>query len=268
MLANILTIAGSDSSGGAGIQADLKAISATGAYGLSVITVLTAQNTMGVDAIYPVAINFLKQQMETVVRDIRIDAIKVGMLGTPGVIKAVSQFVRQVSCPVVIDPVMVAKSGDRLLHADALIALRELIIPLATVITPNLPEASDLLGESEATDRDAMVAQASLLLNLGPKMVLLKGGHLISDESPDLLMARDACVWFESPRIDTANTHGTGCSLSSALASFLGQGQSIEIAVQSAKAYISGAITAADQLCVGSGHGPIHHFWDLWNRYD
>ncbi len=268
MLANILTIAGSDSGGGAGIQADLKAISATGAYGLSVITALTAQNTVGVDAIYSVASNFVKQQMETVLRDIHIDAIKVGMLDTPEVIQAVSQFISQVSCPVVIDPVMVAKSGDRLLHADAFVALRELIIPLATVITPNLPEASDLLAESEATDRDAMIAQASLLLDLGPQMVLLKGGHLISDESPDLLMTSEGCVWLENPRIKTANTHGTGCSLSSALASFLGQGQSIEMAARLAKTYISGAIAAADQLCVGSGHGPVHHFWDLWDRHD
>ena len=268
MYANILTIAGSDSGGGAGIQADLKTISATGAYGLSVVTALTAQNTVGVDAIYPVAIDFVKQQMETVARDIQIDAVKVGMLGTPEVTKVVSEFISKLGCPVVVDPVMVSKSGDRLLHPDASIALRELLIPQATVITPNLPEASDLLSENEASDRNVMLSQASQLLTLGSKTVLLKGGHLTSDESPDVLIHSNGCLWFESPRIQTVNTHGTGCSLSSALASFLGQGQSIEMAVRSAKAYISGAILAADQLSVGSGHGPIHHFWALWNRHD
>ena len=268
MYANILTIAGSDSGGGAGIQADLKAISATGAYGLSVITALTAQNTVSVDAIYPVAIDFLNQQMETVARDIQIDAVKVGMLGTAEVTQVVAEFIGKLSCPVVVDPVMVAKSGDRLLHPDAIIALRELLIPQATVITPNLPEASDLLGENEASDRNAMIFQATELLALGSKAVLLKGGHLTSDESPDVLINSNGSLWFENPRIPTANTHGTGCSLSSALASFLGQGHSIEKAVRSAKAYISGAISAADQLSVGSGKGPVHHFWALWNRND
>lgn len=266
MHANILTIAGSDSGGGAGIQADLKAISATGAYGLSVITALTAQNTVSVDAIYPVPIDLVKQQMETVARDIQIDAVKVGMLGTAEVIEVVAEFIDKLSCPVVVDPVMVAKSGDRLLHPDAFFALRELLIPRATVITPNLPEASDLLGENEASDRNAMIFQATALLALGSKAVLLKGGHLTSDESPDVLIDSNGSLWFENPRIQTVNTHGTGCSLSSALASFLGQGHSIEMAARSAKDYISGAISAADQLSVGSGKGPIHHFWALWDR--
>ena len=266
MYANILTIAGSDSGGGAGIQADLKAISATGAYGLSVITALTAQNTVGVDAIYPVAIDFLKQQMQAVSRDIRIDAVKVGMLGTPEVTEAVSEFLESLSCPVVIDPVMVAKSGDRLLHADAIAALREVLIPKATIITPNLPEASDLLAVSEATDRDHMEAQAQALLTLGPRAVLLKGGHLSTEESPDLLMSGDQIQWFETVRVSTTNTHGTGCTLSSALASYLGQGYPVEAAVAKAKEYISGAIATADQLTVGEGHGPVNHFWALWGN--
>lgn len=266
MYANILTIAGSDSGGGAGIQADLKAISATGAYGLSVITALTAQNTVGVDAIYPIAIDFLQQQMQTVSRDIRIDAVKVGMLGTPEVTEAVAEFLETLSCPIVIDPVMVAKSGDRLLHADAIVALREVLIPKATVITPNLPEAADLLGASEATGRDSMQRQAKALLALGPRAVLLKGGHLLEESSPDLLMSGAKTEWFETLRVVTTNTHGTGCTLSSALASYLGQGYPIESAVAKAKEYISGAIATADQLTVGEGHGPVNHFWALWGN--
>jgi hydroxymethylpyrimidine/phosphomethylpyrimidine kinase len=266
MYANILTIAGSDSGGGAGIQADLKAISATGAYGLSVITALTAQNTVGVDAIYPVAIDFLKQQMQTVSRDIRIDAVKVGMLGTPEVIAAVAEFLETLTCPVIVDPVMVAKSGDRLLHADAISALRDVLIPQAAVITPNLPEAADLLDVTEAVDRDMMLSQARTLLALGPQAVLLKGGHLLTEESPDLLMSESHAQWFDTVRVATKNTHGTGCTLSSALASYLGQGHPIDIAVAKAKEYISGAIAAADQLHVGEGHGPVNHFWALWGN--
>ena len=172
MSINILTIAGSDSSGGAGIQGDLKSISATGAYGLSVITALTAQNTMGVEAIYPVAISFLKQQMQAVAGDIQIDAVKIGMLGTSEVIAVVAEFVAGLRCPIVVDPVMVAKSGDRLLQADAVTSLRELLIPKASLVTPNLPEAADLLSVAEAFDRESMLNQAKALLRLGPGAVL------------------------------------------------------------------------------------------------
>ena len=264
MIANILTIAGSDSGGGAGIQADLKAISATGAYGLSVITALTAQNTVGVDAIYPIAIEFLQAQMHTVARDIRIDAVKVGMLGTPEVTLAVAEFLRGLECPIVVDPVMVAKSGDRLLHADAVSAMREALLPLATVITPNLPEAADLLGQREAETEEAMMEQAAALLGLGVGACVLKGGHLPAEDSPDLLHLGATHHWFAAPRVATANTHGTGCSLSSALASYLGQGLSTADAFAEAKRYIQGAIAHADQLDVGHGHGPVHHFWKLW----
>ena len=264
MSANILTIAGSDSGGGAGIQGDLKSISATGAYGLSVITALTAQNTAAVNAIYPVDISFLKQQLRTVSDDIQIDAVKIGMLGTPEVITAVADFVADLECPIVVDPVMVAKSGDRLLQAEAVSSLKELLIPKASLITPNLPEASDLLGVTEAVDRESMLNQAKDLLRLGPGAVLLKGGHLATNESPDLLVLGDSYIWYDSERIETANTHGTGCTLSSALASFMGQGLEATEAVSEAKAYIRGAINAASRLNVGKGHGPVHHFWALW----
>ena len=266
MSANILTIAGSDSGGGAGIQGDLKSISATGAYGLSVITALTAQNTVAVNAIYPVDISFLKQQLRTVSDDIQIDAVKIGMLGTPEVIAAVADFVADLECPIVVDPVMVAKSGDRLLQADAVSSLRELLIPKASLITPNLPEASDLLDVTEAVDRESMLNQAKDLLRLGPGAVLLKGGHLATNESPDLLVLGDSYIWYDSERIETANTHGTGCTLSSALASFMGQGLEASEAVSKSKAYIRGAINAASRLNVGKGHGPVHHFWALWGN--
>lgn len=266
MYSNILTIAGSDSGGGAGIQADLKAISATGAYGLSVLTALTAQNTVGVDAIYPVAIDFLKAQLDSVRRDIRIDAIKVGMLGTPEVTEVVAEFVQTHQCPVVVDPVMVAKSGDRLLHRDAIAALQTLLIPRATLITPNLPEAADLLETEEARDQAEMAQHADALRSLGCKAVLLKGGHLAGEIAPDILCDADGSTWFESPRVETRNTHGTGCTLSSALASLLGQGISVQEAVAEAKRYTAGAIAHSDALDVGSGHGPVHHFWELWER--
>ena len=268
MLANILTIAGSDSGGGAGIQGDLKSISATGAYGLSVVTALTAQNTIGVNAIYPVTTSFLKQQMQAVAGDIQIDAVKIGMLGTPEVIEAVAEFVAGLQCPIVVDPVMVAKSGDRLLRADAVTSLRESLITKASLITPNLPEAADLLGVTEAVDRESMLRQTKALLRLGPGAVLLKGGHLATNESPDLLALDDRYIWYDSERIDTINTHGTGCTLSSALASFMGQGLETPDAVSEAKTYVKGAITAANRLNVGNGHGPVHHFWRFWGYDD
>ena len=261
MIYNVLTIAGSDSGGGAGIQADLKAISARGCYGLSVITALTAQNTVSVDAIYPIAIDFISAQCETVARDIRIDAIKVGMLGTVEVTDLVSAFLATQSCPIVVDPVMVAKSGDRLLHRDAVEALRQRLLPLATVITPNLPEAADLLGVAEATDDQSMLMQARALQALGARAVLLKGGHLLGDQLTDLLLT-DRVDWFRGPRIQTHNTHGTGCSLSAALAAELTKSQDLLHAVQVARGYLTEAIRHSDALSVGSGHGPVHHFWE------
>ena len=266
MIPNILSIAGSDPSGGAGIQADLKAISANGGYGMAALTGLTAQNTRGVSGIHMVPPAFVTAQIEAVFDDIRVDAVKIGMLGDAAVIAAVAQVLEICTCPIVLDPVMVAKSGDRLLAAKAVEALREVLIPRAAVITPNLPEAADLLDRAEAQDRAQMEEQAAALLTLGPDMVLLKGGHLGGNDSPDLLMSANRALWLESPRYATRNSHGTGCSLSSALATRLVLSDDAEQAVESAKSYVSKAISGADRLSVGQGHGPLDHFWMLRNN--
>ena len=260
-----LTIAGSDSGGGAGIQADLKTFSALGVYGASVLTALTAQNTREVRAILAVDPAFIRAQLETVLDDLRVDAIKIGMLSRPEVIETVAAVLAQrASCPIVLDPVMVAKSGDRLLQADALAALREVLVPLASVITPNLPEAADLLGISEATNEEAMHDVLHALGTLGASSVLLKGGHLVGAHSPDLLLHDGRVERFVAVRHETMNTHGTGCTLSSAIAAGLARGQALGEAVRAAKHYVSAAIAAADNLGVGSGHGPVHHFYAQW----
>ncbi|RMC30984.1 bifunctional hydroxymethylpyrimidine kinase/phosphomethylpyrimidine kinase [Paracoccus alkanivorans] len=263
MIPNILSIAGSDPSGGAGIQADLKAISANGGYGMAAITALTAQNTQGVSAVHMVPPDFVAAQIGAVFDDIRVGAVKIGMLGDAAVIAAVARALEGRDCPIVLDPVMVSKSGDRLLAAEAVEALRGLLIPRATVITPNLPEAADLLGCGEAQDRAGMEEQARALLELGPQAVLLKGGHLAGMESPDLLIDANRILWLEGRRHATRNSHGTGCSLSSALATQLLLSDRLEDAVMAAKAYVSKALMAADRLLVGHGHGPLDHFWAL-----
>jgi len=212
--ARALTIAGSDSGGGAGIQADLKTFAALGCYGLSVITALTAQNTVAVTAIHAVPPDFIAAQLDAVLDDIGVDAIKVGMLHSAEVIATVAERLRRrPMVPVVVDPVMVAKSGDRLLREDAVTALREVLLPLATVITPNLPEAEALLGR-HVRSHDAMNAAATDLLKLGPRAVVVKGGHLGGGDSTDVLaLAGESTVrWFQAPRTATANTHGTGCT--------------------------------------------------------
>ncbi|WP_300441569.1 bifunctional hydroxymethylpyrimidine kinase/phosphomethylpyrimidine kinase [uncultured Mameliella sp.] len=259
MIPNILSIAGSDCSGGAGIQADIKAISANGGYAMSVLTALTAQNTRGVTAVSLCDKDMVAAQIAAIRDDIRIDAIKIGMLGDAPIIETVAEGISGLACPVVLDPVMVAKGGDRLLQAPAVAALRAML-PLASVITPNLPEAADLLGCAEATTPEEMISQARALLELGPSAVLLKGGHLAGDRSPDLLLTPDAKAWFDGSRTATRNTHGTGCTFSSALATALGSGLGLSDAAGQAKRYISAAIAAADRLTVGSGHGPVHHF--------
>ena len=264
MIANILSIAGSDPSGGAGIQADIKAISANGAYAMAAVTGLTAQNTRGVTRVELVAPDMVAAQIGTVRADIRVDAVKIGMLGSAAIIEAVARSLEGLEAPIVLDPVMVAKGGDRLLAADAVTALRDVLVPLATVITPNLPEAADLLGEPEARDPKDMPAQAWALRDLGAGAVLLKGGHLDGGRSADLLDDGGEIAWFDAPRIETRNTHGTGCTLSAALATWLGRGESLGGAVQRAKAYVSGAIEGAHLLDVGGGHGPTHHFHALW----
>ena len=264
-IANALTIAGSDSGGGAGIQADLKTFSALGVYGASVITALTAQNTREVRAIHDAPPEFIAQQIDAVFDDIRIDAVKIGMLSRPEVIETVAAGLeRHGVTKMVLDPVMVAKSGDRLLADEAVDALRERLLPLATLVTPNLPEAAVLLGEDAIIEGDDMAAACERLLALGPAWVLLKGGHLKGPESSDLLMGGGVSRRFTAPRVPTANTHGTGCTLSSAITAGLAQGLDMVQATARAKDYVTEALKAADRLDVGTGHGPVHHFHDHW----
>ncbi|WP_162497401.1 bifunctional hydroxymethylpyrimidine kinase/phosphomethylpyrimidine kinase [Roseovarius dicentrarchi] len=260
MIPNILSIAGSDPLGGAGIQADIKAISANGGYAMAAITGLTAQNTRGVQAVQLVDAAMVTAQIAALREDIRIDAVKIGMLGSAAIITAVADALEGVEAPIVLDPVMVAKGGDRLLEAAAVAALRDRLLPRAALITPNLPEAADLLDLPEARDEAGMQIHAEHLLALGARAVLLKGGHLPGAHSPDLLLTGAGATWLRAPRIDSANTHGTGCTLSSAIATHLGHGQELLQAVQSAKSYITGAISGASRLSVGQGHGPTHHF--------
>ncbi|TRW97228.1 bifunctional hydroxymethylpyrimidine kinase/phosphomethylpyrimidine kinase [Paracoccus sp. M683] len=262
MIANILSIAGSDPSGGAGIQADIKTIAANGGYAMAAITGLTVQNTQGVSGAFLPPAEFIADQVMAIRADIRIDAVKIGMLGNAAITAATARALQGLRGPIVLDPVMVAKGGDRLLEQAAVAALRRDLLPLATVITPNLPEAADLLGQAVATDRHAMLQQTTALLGLGPQAVLLKGGHLPGETCPDLLVTSETQRWFESPRHPTRNTHGTGCTLSSALATWLGRGLPLVSAVDRSKAYVTAAIASADALSVGSqsGHGPLNHF--------
>jgi hydroxymethylpyrimidine/phosphomethylpyrimidine kinase len=263
MIPNILSIAGSDPSGGAGIQADLKAISANGGYAMAVIAAMTAQNTQGVSGWVPTEPDFIVAQIEAILADIRVDAIKIGMLGTSSAVEAVGRALRDCAAPIVLDPVMVAKGGSRLLNEEAVEAVRAVLVPMATIITPNLPEAADLLGTMEARSTDDMLAQARALLSLGPQAVYLKGGHLGSADSPDLFLTKDMQEWISAPRVETKNTHGTGCSLSSALATRLALSGDGLTAAREAKDYISRAIAGSANLDVGSGHGPTDHFFML-----
>jgi hydroxymethylpyrimidine/phosphomethylpyrimidine kinase len=256
-----LTIAGSDSSGGAGIQADLKTFTAFGVYGASVITALTAQNTQGVNGIHQVPAEFVTAQIDAVFGDLDVNAVKIGMVAERSVIEAiVAGLARWSPKHVVFDPVMVATSGDRLLMSDAVDALRQQLIPRAGIITPNLPEAAALLDEPVASNEAEVERQGKRLLALGCRAVLIKGGHAQGPESNDYLIRHDGVVVLPAARIATKNTHGTGCSLSSAIAAGLAIGQELETAVRNAKAWVTGAIAAADQLGVGRGHGPINHF--------
>ena len=262
---NVLTIAGSDPSGGAGIQADLKAFSARGCYGMAVITALTAQNTTGVSAVMPLDPGFVAEQIRMVFADIRVDAVKIGMIANAGIARAVADMLRpHRGIPVVLDPVMIAKGGASLLDPEAIDALTSELLPLATLLTPNLPEAAALLGDPEACSRRIAESQAIRLTGLGPEAVLVKGGHLPGEESPDVLVAGGAVTWFEGNRIHTRNTHGTGCSLSSAIAAELAKGLETPEAVRLAKAWLAEAVRASGKLSVGSGHGPVHHFHALW----
>jgi hydroxymethylpyrimidine/phosphomethylpyrimidine kinase len=269
MTAIAVTIAGSDSGGGAGIQADLKTFSALGVYGASVITALTAQNTKGVTGIHDAPPDFITAQIDAVFSDLNVNAVKIGMLSQAPAIAAVAAGLdRHKAMNVVLDPVMVATSGDRLLKPDAIDHLRRLLIPKALVLTPNLPEAAALLDTSIATDESAMRDQARRLLAFGASSVLIKGGHGSGAESVDLLVEATGIERLAAPRFATRNTHGTGCTLSSAIAAGLAKGMSLIEAARAAKSYVTTAIAAADRLSIGSdpgaSHGPVHHFYRYW----
>lgn len=262
----VLTIAGSDSGGGAGIQADLKTFAALGCYGLSVLTALTAQNTRGVTAIQAIPPAFIVEQLKAVLSDIGADAVKIGMLHSPEVIVAVARTLTEFGVTkLVIDPVMVATSGDKLLRDDAIEALKTDLLPLASVITPNAPEASVLLGRPVETFAD-MEQAARELAQLFPGAILVKGGHLTTRESTDLLYISPAETYsFPTQRIDTPNTHGTGCTLSSAIAAGLARGMTMREAVGTAKRYLTDALQAGADYQLGQGHGPVHHFFNYWS---
>jgi hydroxymethylpyrimidine/phosphomethylpyrimidine kinase len=265
MTAIAVTIAGSDSGGGAGIQADLKTFSALGVYGASVITALTAQNTLGVQGIHDIPADFITAQIDSVFSDLAIGAVKIGMLSQASVIETVAAGLdRHKARNIVLDPVMVATSGDRLLNPDAVSALRNVLIPRAALVTPNLLEAAALLDQPVARDEDDMLAQGQALIARGAKAVLMKGGHGQGERSTDLLVSPAGVVRLDAPRLYTRNTHGTGCTLSSAVAAGLAKGFSLGQAVSEAKDYVSAAIAAADRLSIGKGHGPTHHFHAWW----
>ncbi|MFG6583038.1 bifunctional hydroxymethylpyrimidine kinase/phosphomethylpyrimidine kinase [Sulfitobacter sp. 1A12779] len=259
-----LTIAGSDSGGGAGIQADLKTFSALGVYGASVLTAVTAQNTRAVTAVAMIAPAMIRAQMTAVFDDLAIGAVKIGMLGDPATISAVAEGLADCPAPIVLDPVMVAKSGDALLSAEAVKTLRDRMLPRARVLTPNLPEAARLLDTEEATDETTMLAQGRALLSLGPRAVLMKGGHGKGETCVDLLISEADTLRLSAPRQQTANTHGTGCTLSAAIAAGLARGLPLPEAVEAAHSYLQRAIAAADALNIGHGHGPVHHFHGVW----
>ena len=265
-----VTIAGSDSSGGAGIQADLKTFAAHQVYGASVIVALTAQNTKSVTGIHPVPPAFVKAQMDAVFDDLDVAAVKIGMLATADLIHAVADgLIRHKARNIVLDPVMIAASGGRLLQEDAIEALKHRLLPLATIVTPNLPEAAALLGTAIAATEDAMAEQAQSLTQLGAAHVLIKGGHASGADSVDILVSQGGKRQrFIAPRLETRNTHGTGCTLSSAIASGLAHGLDLAEAVALAKRYISSAIAASDEIAVGHGHGPVHHFHHWWDKTD
>jgi len=267
---NALTIAGTDPSGGAGIQADLKAFSALAAYGTSVVTALVAQNTRGVQSVYHIDAEFVAAQLDSVLSDVRIDSAKIGMLDSVNIVEAVAEGLQrhrqQGQAPrfVVLDTVMLAKSGDPLLSPDAVDALRRLLLPQVSIITPNLPEAAALLDASIATTEQEMCQQGEALLAMGCEAVLMKGGHLSNSESPDWLMTSGYRQRFTAPRVNTRHTHGTGCTLSAALAALRPRHNDWISTVQAAKDYLQQALLQADSLEVGHGIGPVHHFHRWW----
>jgi hydroxymethylpyrimidine/phosphomethylpyrimidine kinase len=268
MIPIALTIAGSDSSGGAGIQADLKTFSALGVYGASVITALTAQNTRGVSAIHQLPSEFITAQLDAVFDDLDIKAVKIGMAGNAEAVSVIAQKLRSLEgIPIVLDPVMVATSGDPLLDADTEHSLRDQLIPLADLMTPNLEESARLLGEkASATDEVEMQDQAKRLMELGSRAALIKGGHGKGEDAVDVLWDGESVTRLAAPRIETRNTHGTGCTLSSAIAAELAKGASLADACARAKKYLTSALDASDHLDVGQGSGPVHHFFNFRDK--
>jgi hydroxymethylpyrimidine/phosphomethylpyrimidine kinase len=261
---NVLSIAGVDPSGGAGVLGDVKTFSALGAYGTAVLTALTAQNTRAVTGVEPVSPAFVRAQLDTLLDDVHIHAIKVGMLANAEVARAVAERLERCKVPVIVDPVMVAKSGDRLLDESAIETLRRRVLPLATLITPNLPEVGVLLGRPAPTSLTEMREAAVALGVMGPRHVLVKGGHLGGAGSPDVWFDGQNVVELPAPRVPTGNTHGSGCTLSAAITALLPQRPNLESALRDAKTYVTQALHASHTLSVGSGHGPLHHFHALW----
>lgn len=265
MTAIAVTVAGSDSGGGAGIQADLKTFSALGVYGASIITALTAQNTLGVQGIHNIPANFVSLQMDSVFSDLAVGAVKIGMLSQADIIHAVADgIIKHQQKNIVLDPVMIAASGDSLISSDAVATLKKRLLPLALLITPNLPEAAVLLGEREAESEDQMITQAMRLLTMGPKAILIKGGHGTGLESTDILVDETGVTRLSAQRLNSHNTHGTGCTLSSAITAGVAKGFPIALAVSQAKDYLTAALKAADHLQIGHGTGPVHHFYSVW----
>ncbi len=260
-----LTIAGSDSGGGAGIQADLKTFSALGVFGTSAIASLTAQNTRGVQGVLPIPPAFVQQQINSVLTDIQVAAIKTGMLATADIIAAVAETLAAYPhIPLVLDPVMVATSGDRLLAEDAIHTLIENLLPLATLVTPNLHEAAVLLNSPIASNLEQMRAQGEHIMALGAKAVLMKGGHSEGDTATDLLITKAGVEAFSTPRLATKNTHGTGCTLASAVAAGLAKHYSLNESVKHAKEYLHQALSHSEKLHIGQGAGPVHHFYNFY----
>ncbi len=266
MIPNVLSIAGSDPSGGAGIQADLKTFSALGCYGMAAITALTAQNTQGVSGVHVPPASFVADQIDAIFADINVAAVKIGMLANAEIVACVGAALARHNPPVIVlDPVLVATSGHALGSVGVAEAIRQHLFPLATLITPNLPEAAVLAGMEEAVDVAGLEGLASRLHEQGARAVLVKGGHLTGDSADDVLFDGARLTRFSAPRVDTPNTHGTGCTLSSAIAAHLARGMELEEAIRAAKAYLTAALEASGELDVGHGHGPVHHFRWLWS---
>ncbi|WP_457578355.1 bifunctional hydroxymethylpyrimidine kinase/phosphomethylpyrimidine kinase [Ensifer adhaerens] len=266
MTAIAVTIAGSDSGGGAGIQADLKTFSALGVYGASVITAVTAQNTCGVSAVEDISPTVVAAQIDAVFSDLAVSAVKIGMVSRRETIGVIAAGLKRYDRQAVIDPVMVATSGDHLMQPDAIATLKEELLPLALILTPNLPEAALLTGRWIAETETEIARQAEMLLKLGARSVLMKGGHGKGKEATDVLFGEGDVLNLSRPRIETRNDHGTGCTLSAAIAAGLAKGMPIDDAVVAAKAYLHAALVAADGLAIGQGHGPVHHFHHWWGN--